>query len=269
MSVQIGERVMQFGMPTLVELLSLEECCILCKRLGLSFLELNMNLPMFQLDTIDRDECNRLSEQYGIFYTIHLDENLNVSDFNPYVAAAYMQTVRKTISLAKNIHAPIINMHLSKGVYFTLPERKMYLFDVYREHYLHSIRSFRLLCEEEIGDTPILICIENCEDYPPFQQEALEILLDSPVFGLTYDVGHNHSCGGLAENYILEHRGSLYHMHLHDAAGKKNHLALGTGEVDLDKNLSLAKERNCRVVLETKTVEGLTCSAEWIRKEWI
>ena len=63
MSVQIGERGMQFGMPTLVELLSLEECCILCKRLGLSFVELNMNLPMFQLDTIDRDECNRLAEQ--------------------------------------------------------------------------------------------------------------------------------------------------------------------------------------------------------------
>lgn len=53
-------------------------------------------------------------------------------------------------------------------------------------------------------------------------------------------------------------------MHMHDALGKKNHMALGTGELDLNKYLQLAKEQSCRIVLETKTIEGLTQSVNWI-----
>ena len=36
---------MVFGMPTLIETNSLEECAALCKNLQLDFIELNMNLP--------------------------------------------------------------------------------------------------------------------------------------------------------------------------------------------------------------------------------
>ena len=41
-------------------------------------------------------------------------------------------------------------------------------------------------------------------------------------------------------------------------------MALGTGELDLNKYLQLAKEQSCRIVLETKTIEGLTQSVNWI-----
>jgi hypothetical protein len=35
---------MQLGMPTLIEIKSLEACAALCRDLGLAFVELNMNL---------------------------------------------------------------------------------------------------------------------------------------------------------------------------------------------------------------------------------
>ena len=147
---------------------------------------------------------------------------------------------------------------------FTLPDRKVYLFSEYWEQYLKSIADFRAMCTNAIGDSDIKICIENCDGFPEFQKEALHILLDSTVFGLTFDIGHNYSCGGLDEPYIIENIGHLHHMHIHDALGKKNHMALGTGELDMSKYLQLAKGRNCRVVLETKTIEGLTQSVNWI-----
>jgi hypothetical protein len=46
-------------------------------------------------------------------------------------------------------------------------------------------------------------------------------------------------------------------MHLHDALGKKNHLALEMGELDLLRYLDLAKNHHCRIVIGTKTVAGL------------
>lgn len=257
--------MLKLGMPTLIETDTLESCAVLCKALGLDFIELNMNLPQYQLNAINAPRFKKMADRYGLFYTIHLDENLNVSDFNPYIAEGYRRTVAETIALAKTLGTPVLNMHLSRGVYFTLPERKVYLFSEYREPYLKSIRDFRQMCEEAIGGDDIRICIENCSGYPAFQKEALEILLASPVFGLTFDIGHNHSCGGLDEPYILEHKAHLHHMHLHDASGRKDHLALGAGELDLGKYLALAKEQNCRIVLETKTIEGLKQSVDWMR----
>lgn len=122
------------------------------------------------------------------------------------------------------------------------------------------------MCETAIGNCGIRICIENCDGFRNFQKEALDILLESPVFGLTFDIGHNHGSGGVDEPYIMAREGLLCHMHMHDALGKKNHLALGTGEMDIRKYLLLAEKQNCRVVLETKTVQGLKQSVQWLRQ---
>ena len=263
-----GDNMQQLhcGMPTLIETSTLEECAKQCAELGLDFIELNMNLPQYQLDKSDVDYFKSIADKYGIYYTIHLDENLNVCDFNSYVAEAYIKTVADTIEIAKQLDIKVLNMHMAKGVYFTLPDRKVLLFSEYKEQYLKSIVDFRNMCETAIGDADIKICIENCDGYEEFQKEAIELLLESKVFALTFDVGHNHGIGGADEVFIMKHKDHLCHIHLHDALGKKNHLALGTGEMNIEKYINLAKEQNCRVVLETKTIEGLNQSVEWIMK---
>lgn len=254
------------GMPTLIETRTLEECAKLCAELELDFIELNMNLPQYQLDKIDVKFFKSIADKYGIYYTIHLDENLNVCDFNPYVAEAYIKTVADTIEIAKQLDIKVLNMHMAKGVYFTLPDRKVLLFSEYKMQYLKSIIEFRDVCESAIGDADIKICIENCDGYEEFQKEAIELLLESNVFALTFDVGHNHGIGGTDEKFIMKHKNCLNHIHLHDAEGKNNHLALGMGEMDIEKYINLAKEQNCRVVLETKTIAGLRQSVKWIEE---
>lgn len=258
-------KLTNYGMPTLIETSTLEECAKLCADFGLDFIELNMNMPQYQLDEIDADYFKSIADKYGIYYTIHLDENLNVSDFNPYVAEAYIKTVADTIEIAKRLGIKVINMHMARGVYFTLPERKVYLFSEYKEQYLKSIVAFRNMCENAVGDTDIKICIENCDGYEDFQKEAIETLLESKAFALTFDVGHNHGIGGTDEEFIMKHKDRLHHIHLHDAKETKNHLALGIGEMDIEKYINLAEEQNCRVVLETKTVDGLKKSVEWLK----
>lgn len=259
-------KLTNYGMPALIETSTLEDCAKLCAELGLDFIELNMNMPQYQLDKIDVDYFKSIAAKYSIYYTIHLDENLNVSDFNPYVAQAYIKTVADTIEIAKQLSVKVINMHMARGVYFTLPDRKVYLFSEYKEQYLKSIVAFRNMCENAIGNADIKTCIENCDGYEDFQKEAIELLLKSKVFALTFDVGHNHGIGGTDEEFITKHKDRLHHIHLHDAEGTKNHLALGTGEMDIEKYINLANEHNCRVVLETKTVEGLKQSVEWLKR---
>lgn len=257
----------EFGMPTLIELPEAEDCARLCGELGLQFVELNMNMPHYQVNGMDVEELRRTAEKYHIYYTIHLDENLNVSDFNPYVSEAYSRTVQETIQIAEQLQVPILNMHLSQGVYFTLPDRKVYLFEEYRQQCLQTIKAFRDACEKSIGESGLKICVENSNGYSSFQEQALEFLLDSPVFALTFDIGHNYCIGGRDEAVIARYRERLCHFHFHDAASGKDHLPLGTGEIDLQKYITMAQKSRGRVVLETKTVAGLRASAEWISKQ--
>lgn len=256
------------GMPTLIELPELEDCAALCAELGLQFVELNMNMPQYQIHSLDANRLAQLSEKYGIYYTIHLDENLNISDFNSYVADAYIHTVQETICLAGKLQIPMLNMHLSQGVYFTLPDRKVFLFEKYLDHYLESIRFFREKCEKMIESGNVKICVENSSGYTSFQQQALAILLESPVFALTFDIGHNHCIGGTDEPVILQHRDRLCHFHFHDALAKKDHLPLGAGEIDLQKYLRMAGQADSRIVLETKTVSGLRESVCWMKSRF-
>lgn len=254
-----------YGMPTMIETDTLRRCAEVCHDLGLSFVELNINFPQYLLHKLDVDELKKLAKEYGIFYTLHLDDEMSIADFNPYVAKGYQATVLDAIELAKRLDIKVLNMHLSRGAKYTLPDRVVFFFEAYQEDYLRNMVEFRDACEKAIGDSGIRICVENTGGFLDFQKEALEILLQSPVFGLTFDIGHNYCAGNADEDWILAHADRLHHFHIHDAKnGKNDHLALGAGELDAARYLEIAEERNCTVVLETKTVEGLRGSVNWL-----
>ncbi len=253
-------------MPVLLECDGLTESCELCRSLGLDFVELNMGLPRYQPGSMDPDALKKASEKHGIFFTIHLDGFLNPFDFNPYIAEAARKTVTETLKIAASCTIPLLNMHLSKGDYFTLPDGKVNLYDRYRDEYLASVTRFREECESAAG-CGVKILIENCSGFTDFHRSALEILLESPLFGLTFDVGHSFTAGHIDEPLIFANTNRLHHIHFHDAdAGRGNHLALGDGTVDKSEILTIARAHNCTVVLETKTADSLTQSVDWLKQ---
>ena len=271
---------MQFGMPTLIENKTLNDNIALCSRLGLKFIELNMNFPEYQLDKLEEtDIFIKAAEQAHIYYTIHLDENLNIADFNSLVSEAYLETVRRTIEVAKKLlplrdkygdqTQPLtLNMHMNHGIYITLPDRKVQMYDRDFETYMKSFTHFRDCCEKWIGDSDIKIVIENTDGFRNYEKKAIEFLLESPDFDLTWDIGHSKAIGEKDVPFIKSHVDRLIHFRIHDGSENppKNHLALGDGEIDLNNRLQLAKSRNARCVLETKTIEALEKSVTYLKK---
>lgn len=269
---------MQFGMPTLIENETLQDNVDLCRDLGLRFIELNMNFPEYQVDKLEQtDTFICAAEKAGIYYTIHLDENLNIADFNGLVTDAYLETVRRSIEVAKSFlplrdrfgdagQPLILNMHMHHGIYITLPDRKVQMYDRDFDVYMGSFARFRSLCEEWIEDKDIMIAVENTDGFRDYEKKAIGYLLESPKFGLTWDIGHSKAVGEKDVPFILENQERLIHFHIHDGSEKppRNHLALGDGEIDLVNRLKLAGSRNARCVLETKTVDALRNSMEWL-----
>lgn len=274
---------MQFGMPTLIENKRLEENLALCLELGLNFIELNMNFPEYQIDSLENTEhFIRAADWAELYYTIHLDEALNIADFNPLVRQAYLETTRRTIEVAKKLlflrdkygdksQALTINMHMHHGIFVTLPDRKVQLYDRDFEIYMKYFTDFKNLCEKWIDGADIKIALENTDGFRDYEKKAIEMLLESPAFVLTWDIGHSKACDENDVPFILSHKDKLKHFHIHDGKENppKNHLALGDGEIDLKARLRTAAECGARCVLETKTIEALKKSTGWLQKEEI
>jgi len=248
---------MNFGMPYLLEMHSIDECCALAHELGLSFVELNANFPDCQLDRLDPVALHQLKCRYDLYFTLHLEEECDPFAFNAAVRSAWLKSARHGLSIATALQMPIVNMHLPRGVYITLPDRRVFLYDRYEAEFYAALSEFRTMCEEALSGTSTRIAIENTNGWQTHEQRAIEYLLESPVFGLTLDIGHCHGVENADESFFQKHGDRLIHMHGHDAVGKKDHLALGDGEIDLRERFTWAKHRSARIVLETKTVEAL------------
>ena len=251
---------MDIGMPYLLEMGTIQDCCELARELGLSFVELNANFPACQTECMDPACLHRLRREYGLYFTLHLEEECDPFTFNRQVRGAWLKTVRQGLALATALEMPIVNMHFPHGVYITLPEKKTYLYAEYADEFYKALAAFRSLCEEALNGADTRIAIENTNGWLPHEQQAIAYLLESPVFGLTLDIGHSHGVGDADESFFRQHGERLIHMHGHDALGKKNHLALGDGEVDLAGRFAWARRQNARIVLETKTIAALRSS---------
>ncbi len=59
--------MLEFGMPALIELPEAEDCARLCGELGLQFVELNMNMPHYQVNVMNVEKLRRTAEKYHIY----------------------------------------------------------------------------------------------------------------------------------------------------------------------------------------------------------
>ena len=249
-----------FGMPYLLETPEIEDAARLCAELGLSFVELNMNFPACQAQRLDPQLLYHLRREYGIFFTLHLPEEFDPFTFAEPVRRAWMDVLQDALTLAQALDMPIVNMHLPKGVYITLPEEKVYLYQRYAAEYALAAESLCAVCERMLAGSGVRVAIENTSGFAPHERQAIRTLLRSEVFGLTLDIGHSHAAGNCDESFYRELDSKLIHMHGHDAQGSRCHLALGDGDIDLAERFAWAERRCARVVLETKTVAALRAS---------
>lgn len=254
-----------FGMPTLIELKTLEDNINLCKALDLKFVEINMNIPDFTNENLLDHKDTILNS--NVFFTLHLNEFIDFTNFDSDVRKAFVKSVVRTIEIAKELEIEKLVLHLIPGIIFTLPTEKIYIYNSFIDEYLKYVDEFKIAVDEAVGKTNIKICIENTPvSYLPLKRKCIENLFESSNFGLTFDIGHNHLANNKDESFILDNKDRLCHFHIHDCdVNKSDHMVLGDGHINISEKLELAKQTNSTCVLETKTVEALKQSVEYLK----
>ena len=95
-----------FGMPTLLELPDVADNVDLCRRLGLAFVELNMDLPACQPELLPDDQIMYWRDGHTIDFSVHMPEQLDLAAFQSDIrnaCIAYAEGIIAWASLGASI----------------------------------------------------------------------------------------------------------------------------------------------------------------------
>ncbi len=257
---------MKLGMPALIELPDINSNIAICKDLGLSFIELNMNIPDFCPENLAPDLIRKLSNEKNIEFTLHLPEEIDLASFHPAIRRANLDRCCEAIIWASQAGIHLVNLHINSGIFFTLPSQKVWIYEKYQAKFLQNlITSFKKLLKTA-EKSNVRVCIENCNNfYYSFITGAIAKLAEMDGLFFTWDTGHDGKSGFKEKEILLKWEGKISHMHLHDYNGKSDHQVLFSGIIDIHEMLRFAGNRNLRVVIEVKTVDALKKSVELLQ----
>lgn len=264
-----GSRASRWGMPSLLELPDAEANARVCRELGLQFVELNMNCPEYLPDSLPAEDIHALAERFGVTFTLHLPEETDLAAFSSDVRQGHAACVARAIDWAAAAGIGKATMHLNRGVYFSLPDRKAWLYKVHQNLFLRNlIRSMDPLADL-CRRKGVRLLIENTGNGNlPFLQEATHSLMAqfAGPLGLTWDVGHDAAAGLADRPLIQQYLDCVSHLHLHDFDGRSAHQPLFSGQADILTPLDMAVQRGWDIVIEVKTRAALEASVRALKE---
>ncbi|HSV42319.1 MAG TPA: sugar phosphate isomerase/epimerase family protein [Methanomassiliicoccales archaeon] len=257
------------GMPALIELSSVEENTLLCQELGLSFVELNMNMPYCFPENLPAANLRRMRQETGVHYTMHMPDDLDLGSFHETIREGTVERAMQTVDWAGQADIRLLNFHINPGIYFTLPDFRVWIYDKFFETFERNMVSSFSSILDRARDNGVKVSIENvCNFDIGFIQRVLRPLMRLPGLGLTWDVGHDARTEFKEQRTLMLYEDRLAHMHLHDYDGRSDHQVLFTGRLDIMRLVMFASAHNMSVVLETKTIDSLIKSMENLNKRF-
>lgn len=262
----MSERV-RLGIPTIIELPDFEATVSLAQDLGADFVELNMNMPEFCPEALPARMIRECHERTGLVFTIHMPDDTDLASFQDPIREGHVARFGETARWAAEAGAKLINLHLSPGIYFTLPDRKVWIYERYYHRFLGNLREAYGKVIDYAKGFDLTVCTENVTNFQiPFVARAIDDLCAVDSFFLTWDVGHDARTGYQEREVLLRHADRVRHMHLHDYNGASDHQVPGTGQVDIAGMLDFASRHGLSVLVETKTRASLEQSMPIVRR---
>jgi len=258
---------LKFGMPTLIEMPDIGQTTSLCQRLGLDFIELNMNMPEFCPESLPAKRLRKITDQTGIGFSIHMPDDTDLASFHDPIREGHVRRFGETARWAAEAGARLINLHISPGIFFTLPDSKVWIYDRYYEKFIRNLIEAYGKIIDYAHDYDLLVCTENVLNFNiPFIARAIDDLCKLEHFYLTWDIGHDARTGYKEREVLMRHEDRVKHLHLHDFNGTSDHQVPFTGTIDIMAALEFARSHGATVLVETKTKASVVESVLRLRE---
>jgi sugar phosphate isomerase/epimerase len=249
--------MIKIGMPQLYEYDTIEDNLILCQKLGLDFIELNLNFGYCRKE-MEEGTVAALLKKYNVEATLHFYDEADMGSYQE-VVDAYLIHLERYATLGEG-YIKQINMHLIPGPVVTISGVKNYIYEKEYDEYIERLVTNFKKAETICAKHNIKMVIENTDNIPSYTTKTYHDLLKNN-FKFCYDIGHDHLSNDIVWNLLKEIDLPFNEFHIHDACDRKKcHLALGDGILDVAKFKRLAEKNNAYVVLEVKQSDDLYVS---------
>jgi len=159
----------------------------------------------------------RLSEAYGLTYTVHLPLDLRLASDDTWRHPS-VEKARRVIRSTRLLRPWAYIVHLDGTEIEDEPSVSPATLACWREQ---ATRSLEVIAQE--AGEPHLLAVENLENYHP---EAFLPLLDRLPIGLCADVGHFLKTGEPPLSYLRAHGERIRVLHLHGLRDGRDHVGL-------------------------------------------
>ncbi len=252
---------LKVGMPVLMEFRTIEENIDLAVNLNLDFVELNMNFLYCYPSQKLRDTLLKAHEQYGLTYTFHYYDNVDISSPNE----NYMTYLKADMTLiGKTLQglADKIVLHIEPGAFMTIFSEKHYVYK-YDDAYATRTVANVLMLQEILNAYEMAIVLENVPIHP--YMETLYEALQKAHVKFTWDIGHDV----IYEHYLFstfreKYKLQIAHMHMHNVMNTSDHQRLTLGKLNIKEYIKYAMNQQISVVIEVKDKENLAESVQYL-----
>ena len=161
--------MIKLGMPQLYEYDCIEDNLKLAKKLGLDFVELNLNFGYCRKE-MEAGTVKALLDKYGIKATLHFYDEADLASYDE-VVEAYLVLLKRYCELGKG-YIESMNIHLCPGPVVTISGVKNYIYekeyDEYIERFVKNLHKAEKIC----NDNGIRMVIENTDNIPSYTKKT-------------------------------------------------------------------------------------------------
>lgn len=228
--------------------------------------EINLNIPEFfpeYYSKNDIEKIRKMSKEYNVLLTFHAPEDINLCSKQKCIVETSIKRLEECIDFACALGGMRFTFHIGDSVNFTMFDRNLRMEDYYKDDYVNIMENS---IEKLIGYTSkrIILCAENTGYFSSAKMESIEYGLKEGL-SLTWDMGHSFIKKGQQE-FMIKNIEYVRNAHIHDVHDGKDHCIIGTGEVDIMKQISMLDEKKVMFIIEVRPGEAAAESYRNIKK---
>jgi len=247
-----------------------------CKQYGLAAYQISGDFSINFPENVNKDDRRAVADfdnSNDINLHFHAPGDIPMASRHNAIRYGGVDRLKEFIALAIDLGAKSFIFHPGRFAFYKISSDKLVMAnknipDVYYQRFLDS--ALRLA---DFAAGRIELLLENTYGFTAPIINVIDKFLESPCTGLVWDIGHmirhnstfgqSQSVAGTAE-FFSERLKYIKLAHLHDVSGKRGHLALGTGVLDIPSFIDIISKLNIQMIIEVFSEKDLHASLKYL-----
>jgi len=248
-----------------------------CSQFGLAAYQITGDYKINFPENVSGDERREIydfNRENSIHVHYHAPGDIPLASRHQPLRLGGVKRLTEFIELAIEMGARSFIFHPGRFAYYKISSGAIVMADrkipeIYFDRFLDSVA--RLV---DFADGKIELLLENTYGFSNQVIETIDKFLRLPATGLVWDIGHmSERASAFRAKKIDPNRMAQFFAdrlkyiklaHIHDVAGGKGHLPLGTGTVNIPAFIEAISQLNIEMIIEVFSEQDLKTSLDYI-----